>query len=498
MIDKLELRRSRWTFRIAAVVFGLCWFIVFEWICSLLNWGNPWDQEDAFVGFSSIHPLFVLSDDKDSMTIPISRRKFFVEESFPADKSTDTFRIFCLGGSTVQGRPYSTQTSFTTWLAIAMQETTPNRNWEIINCGGISYASYRLAPILEEVLTYQPDMIILCSGHNEFLEDRSYSSIKYKPSRFRKVHEFASSFRTFQMIRKTLNGFTSMKKLESGDGDRPVMTADADALLDYHNGIKAYHRDEDWRMDVISHYEYNLRRMQSMCDSADVPLLLMLPPSNLRDSPPFKSQHGDSLNPEALNTWKGHIEKAESLYRDDLDGALQFLKKALDLDDRYAITYYSMGKVLEAKGWFREATNAYEKAREEDVCPLRILKEMEASLRRIAHDTGSPLIDIHKLLEKHCSWNIMSNEMLVDHIHPSIRGHQMIAMEVARSMIEKHNIKVSADWKSQCELSFGKHLKSMSDLYFLKGKQNLENLKAWTQGRADGHPIETRIEFPNP
>ena len=47
------------------------------------------------------------------------------------------------------------------------------RPWQVVNCGGVSYASYRLTPILEEVLTYQPDLMIVCTGHNEFLEARS-------------------------------------------------------------------------------------------------------------------------------------------------------------------------------------------------------------------------------------------------------------------------------------------------------------------------------------
>ena len=44
----------------------------------------------------------------------------------------------------------------------------------MINCGGVSYASYRLGPILDEVLGYEPDLIMLYTGHNEFLEARTY------------------------------------------------------------------------------------------------------------------------------------------------------------------------------------------------------------------------------------------------------------------------------------------------------------------------------------
>ena len=45
---------------------------------------------------------------------------------------------------------------------------------EIINTGGISYASYRVARLMEELLAYQPDVFVIYTGHNEFLEKRIY------------------------------------------------------------------------------------------------------------------------------------------------------------------------------------------------------------------------------------------------------------------------------------------------------------------------------------
>ena len=50
----------------------------------------------------------------------------------------------------------------------------PSRRWEVINAGGISYASYREAKLVEEIARYQPDLVLVYSGHNEFLEERTY------------------------------------------------------------------------------------------------------------------------------------------------------------------------------------------------------------------------------------------------------------------------------------------------------------------------------------
>ena len=94
-------RRRLWLFRAAAVLLGLSVFAVAELACVVFDWGRPTRYDDPFVGFSEIHPLFELNETGDEYRIAPSRRKYFAAESFPAVKGKKTFRIFCLGGSTV-------------------------------------------------------------------------------------------------------------------------------------------------------------------------------------------------------------------------------------------------------------------------------------------------------------------------------------------------------------------------------------------------------------
>jgi len=147
-----------------AVVLGLSVFLLVEAACCLLGVGKPDLGDDPFVGFSKLQPLFVHDPETDQYRIPPARLGFFGEESFSATKPSRTFRIFCLGGSTVQGRPFAKQTSFTTWLELALRQADPDRNWEVVHCGGVSYASYRLVPILQECLRYGPDLFIVCTA----------------------------------------------------------------------------------------------------------------------------------------------------------------------------------------------------------------------------------------------------------------------------------------------------------------------------------------------
>src|SRR6476620_3378895 len=119
----LECMSSRstvrtWLFRGLAVLLGLSVFAVAEAACVLFNVGSKVPDEDPFVGFSQVYPLFVLDENGEHYQTAKSRLSFFAPDSFPAVKQPGTFRVFCLGGSTVQGEPFSIETAFSTWLEL--------------------------------------------------------------------------------------------------------------------------------------------------------------------------------------------------------------------------------------------------------------------------------------------------------------------------------------------------------------------------------------------
>ena len=485
-------RRKTWVFRLAAVLLGLSVLVVAEGVCRLCDVGHPDDYVDPFVGFSDVYPLFVLSEAGDEYEIPASRRNFFVHDSFPARKGSKEFRIFCLGGSTVQGRPHSVQTSFTTWLALGLKVAAPSCEWEVVNCGGISYASYRLLPILTECLDYEPDLFVICTGHNDFLEDRTYEHIRQTPKFLAVPLHYISRLRLLTLLRSGLLALSGTKGGPPCD-NRPVLTAEVDALLDYNEGLNAYRRNNEWRRSVIDHYERNLRYLVSTARRAGVPVILMRPPSNLRNCPPFKSEHREQLTRAETKLWHELIIEAKSHCRNDPATSIRLLRQSMDIDDQYAATWYELGKCHDALGEHQAARESYLQAREQDICPLRILQPMEQALVRLARERSVPLIDVHELLESRARNRILGGFHLVDHIHPSFESHQLIANALIEQMCVQGMLCPQTTWHSDAAELYRQHFESLDSLYFLKGQQTLDSLRAWTQGRADGPPLEARI-----
>jgi lysophospholipase L1-like esterase len=474
-------------FRLLAVALGLLPLLAAELICTAFGWGSPLRRDDPYVGFSEIHPLFVLDEDGTRFVRAESRKRFFAYDEFPARKSENTFRVFCLGGSTVQGRPYSIETSFPTWLELALRASDETRDWEVVNCGGISYASYRLVPILRECLTYEPDLFIICTGHNEFLEDRTYEHIKHPGPAARFTRRVLGRSRVFALLRDLLG-----RSLPPP----PVLSAEVNPILDYNDSLKLYHRDDAWREQIVEHYEFNLRRMVELAREADVPLILIRPPSNLAGTPPFKSEHSENLTPQDRERFAHLIAEAKSHYRDDreeLSEACQLLEQAVRLDPRFALAWYELGQCRLSVGDVEGAREAFWNAREEDVCPLRMIAPLEDRLRAVSSEYEVPLLDAFALLEERSRSKIPDDEKLVDHVHPSFGGHQAIALALAELLAEMNLAQLPASWETGARAAFRDHFQSLDDIYFHNGIETLKALEGWTQGRADASDAGTRF-----
>ena len=459
--------------------------LAFEGLCRVCDWGRPALHDDPFVGFQSVRPLFVLSDDGMQYEVPKFRQVYFCAESFPARKPANAYRIFCLGGSTVQGRPFAIETSFTSWLEISLRAAQPEINWDVVNCGGVSYASYRLLPIMQEVLACEPDLIILCTGHNEFLESRTFEHLAARGEVVNHAIAVASRLRTFTLIREQYLRARGQSSDAPREG-RPLLPTEVDALLDYRNGLEDYRRDETWRNGVIGQFQYNLAALVRTAQEAGVPILVVNPVSNLRDCPPFKSLHRDDLTAQEQAEWEALCSEADRhLDREHLDrpAAIDCLEQACRIDPQYAATFYRLGHCYLEAHRNDEALQMFERARDLDICPPRILPPMNAAIFEVARDTGTPLFDAQALFESHSRDGIVGDQWLLDHVHPSIDGHQLLADALADKLVEMRIVSPAPDWPEVRQARYQEHLESLPDLYFLKGMQRLEALQRWSQGR---------------
>ena len=423
----------------AAVAVGL-FFALLEAVLALAGVGPLTLREDPFVGFASGSPLFVPEEGADGESYLVTgpaKLELFNPQRFPRRKRLGAYRVFCLGGSTTFGRPYDDATSFAGWLRELLPVVEPGRHWEVINAGGVSYASYRVARVMRELADLEPDLFVVYTGQNEFLEERTYRSMRRLPAVVRTVAGALSGTRIWAAMDALLSraGALSVEP----EASREVLAAEVDAVLDRAAGLDLYERNDELRRRVIRHYRVSLERMVAIARQAGAELILVAPASNLRDCSPFKSQHTGGLGAAGIDRSRRLLREARGrIAMGTWAEALAALDAAIDLDPRYAELHYQRGRALFALERYGEAKEAFERAVEEDVCPLRALGEMREIVRQVAADSGVPLVDFERLLETGleaaAGHSILGEEDFLDHVHPTIGGHRELALALIEAM----------------------------------------------------------------
>lgn len=474
-------RRRRWTLRLLAVVLGCLPFVVAEIVLRAAGLPPQTPAVDPLVDLHHLRPLFTLSSDGKTYSIGPERLHLFKPASFPAQKPAGTFRIFALGGSTTQGEPYSTPTAFPAWMGIDL-EVASRETVEVINCGGLSYASYRVKAILQEVLAYEPDLILIYSGQNEFLEQRSYAGWREVPLAVARARGALEGIRLVQFTRWMVQGEADREQQRVAHPT--ALKSEVDALLDYEGGLEAYHRDDPWREPVVAHFRWNLARMVEDCQAARVPLILVRPVVNLLDCPPMKYEIHSELTADQreqfIAAWTGAQEHASQP-----SIAMEYLRQAYAVDPEHAGVNFFMGRLAYEAGDWEEAKQFLQAAKDFDVCPLRALTSIQDAVSEVSDAYDVPMVDADQLFMDLSPHGIVGNQWLIDHVHPTIEGNQVLGEACAEVCLQEGWLpERDPDWRQSRIAPVKAHIRSLGEDYFHRGKQRLRGLLLWSQGRA--------------
>lgn len=480
-------RTPRWAWRLLAIGLGCLPLIVCELLLRVTGWPHQTPVIDPLVDLHHLQPLFTRSADQQTYSIGPERLNLFRPAHFAARKNQGTFRIFALGESTTQGEPYSTSTAFPEWLRIYLTtavtgEDGASERIEVINCGGLSYASYRVKAILGEVLNYSPDLILIYCGQNEFLEERSYAGWRDVPLPLARANSWLQRLKIAQLTRWLVQGDRDrdQERLSSAT----ELKAEVDALLDYAGGLEAYHRDDPWREPVVAHFRWNMSQMVEQCQSAHVPVVLMRPVVNLLDCPPMKFETRTDLSAQQRERFEAAWTAAQSHAADQL-AARKHLSIAYSIDPQHAGVNFFLGRLAWDANEWDEAAKYLRQAKDHDVCPLRALTSIQDAVTALANETKTPVLNAEKLFSDQSPHGVVGNNWLVDHVHPSIEGHQLLGEALCELCLDRGwLLERDPDWRENSKEFIRDHLRSHGEDYFQRGKQRLEGLLLWTQGRA--------------
>ncbi len=369
---------------------------------------------------------------------------FVYDETFEVVKSPTTYRIFLLGESTMQGFPYEYNGAIHGLLEDRLKHLFPERNIEIINLGITAVNSYAVLDLMKEVVDYQPDLIILYLGHNEFYGSFGIGSMEFigKHRSFINFYLELQHVKIVQLLQKIIGLIRSLIHKDDTPPGSTLMEAMArEQTIVYHSPLYDIAREN---------FERNLLAIAEIAFSRNVPLMLSTIVSNLRDQPPFDSRFSDATENDTRTQYSGFVTKGDQFREEQkLREALTEYKKAMQIDSARADLQYSMAICCEGTGDVSEAKRHFSLARDFDVLRFRATAEFNQIIKDVAQTKQLMLADIAGVFEAHSQNGIVDRSLMLEHVHPNLDGYFLIAKEYTEVMREHDCIRPQHEWGQQ-------------------------------------------------
>ncbi len=317
-----------------------------------------------------------------------------INDVFKIDKPKKGFRVFVLGGSSGAGYPYMPLGSFSRYVRKRLELVYPQTEIEVVNLSMTAVNSYTIRDIVPEVLNQKPDLILIYAGHNEYYGALGVGSMEnFGTSRgLVNLTVKLEKFRTFQLLRNTLKyvveKFSSKPKRANG------------TLMSRMAEKKKIPYDSELFNKGISQFEGNMADVLSEIRSAGVPVLFATLGSNLTGIKPFISEKYKNYPP------------ARKVFAEAEDAM-------------------NTGNIKDAAVKFRFAKDL-------DMLRFRAPEKINKVIRKLSKKYGAVVVNADSALNAENRTGIIGNDLMVDHLHPTLRGYEIIGKAFYEAM-EKNN-----------------------------------------------------------
>ena len=382
------------TFKILAVLFPFVALLLLEMLLRLGGYGH---DTNLFVKY-----------EKDNHFMQMNRyasERFFSDtinatqgsnEIFAINKTPGTFRIFVLGESTTIGYPYFHNGSFHRWLQFRLMQMYPNKNFEIVNTSLTAVNSYTVLDFGREIIDFQPDAVMIYTGHNEYygaLGIGSTSNVgnnRFLVETLLKVREL----KLVQLLDNVLKKIFKRSVSNSIDTRENLMKRMV-ARQKIAFGSKDYQAG-------INQFDKNISELCQLLNKKQIPVFLSTVVSNEKDLPPFISDNNRQAS---------------------------------------AAHYFETGQKFYANGKFENAKASFDKAKELDELRFRAPEAINVCIKKIAATFPNVhLVDTKKLFEQYSPHGIIGSETILEHVHPNLFGYAIMSEAFYEALQQQHFI----------------------------------------------------------
>ena len=352
-------------------------FAVLEGAARIVEIWNPPMQVDIGQGFDRDSLLFHPVAGGFMETNP-DKEVSFQKQRFQMPKPARTMRIFALGGSSVNYLDYEFSV-----MAQELQQAWSERfdTVEIINCGGLSYGTHRLVLILAEVVHYEPDLVLVYSGHNEFEELQQLHLSHLEFATAQRTLGYSALYRFIRDIRAQ----QQIAALQEARQRRELATALPDTSKTW--AYEFTEEETEARMDA---YRDNLAAIITTCQNKGVPVIIGAVPSNL---------------------WKPNLPGEAGVQYEEV---LRLFE-----EERYE-EGMELGRDL-----LRKATPRHQSSDVENTI-----------IRQLAKEYNVPLVDVEEVIRQAEPHHVPGETLFSDHCHLNGEGNSLLRRAYQEKILE--------------------------------------------------------------
>lgn len=360
---------------------------------------------------------------------PDASRKYFSNqenattgniELFRKKKEENTLRIFVLGESTTIGYPYFHNGSFHRWLLYRLMHEYPDKHFEIINLSLTAVNSYTVAGFAKELVNYEPDAVLIYTGHNEYYGALGVGSTDRMGGNAAIIHSvlLLRKLRISQLLGKAFDavaGLFGSSKSQAGKTRMEAMVADQQ--IGYRSAL--YYRG-------IDQFRLNMEATLRVFEQRQIPVFFSNLVSNEKDLHPFISVAADSLKVPAFS--KSYSMGLAALDRKDTAAAYSAFGQADRDYSGHALCNYYLGRLAYMRGDFGQAKIYFEKARELDALRFRAPDTINTIIGQLCHQYKyAHLVDTKAAFEAESPHGIIGDELVLEHVHPNLTGYALLS-----------------------------------------------------------------------
>lgn len=390
-------------------------------------------------------------------------------EPFLKAKPAGTRRIFVLGESTTIGYPYFYNGSFHRWLQYRLAHTFPDQRFEIVNLALTAVNSYTVLGFARELVDYQPDAVLIYTGHNEYYGAMGVGSTEQFGGNPALVNAVLR-LRSLKIMQLATNLY--QKALALGVNAKPEN--DGTRMRRMVAGQQIQYQSELYKRGV-EQFRANMTEVLDIFTARNVPVFIGNLVSNERDLKPFVSFPVDSTR---FPGFSRHYRMAlDFLQKADSAQAYGYFKKAAQTYGSHALCNYYLGQLESARGNANAARTYFSKARDLDGLRFRAPEEFNNIIRQLAgKHSNAHLVDVKHAFETASPNGIIGKDLILEHVHPDLKGYALMSDAFYEALKNAKFIRPAV----HAEMSFAQLKKEMPipAVDSLAGVYKIANLKS--------------------